>query len=483
MCTTDAARRSSLDAGVHFYHFNLLPAAQRRQLKAFRFALTCMRSSGVNDIIHESLACFKMRPSSTAGRDRVCFTAAIWFPCTYRLSFPFLGPFCVPTRSGPFPSDSDQLVPMTLPLYTPAGLHGSTPWRSVRWETVDDRVRGGASRSHISIDESGLVRFAGNLDITTLGGAGFASQRTVQPLPIPLDADRFSGLSLTFNPISSASSSPSSSSSSLDLPETAAPGTVQTFTLQLHTQTEERRWDGRRKSAVVYEWDFSLPHRQLDSVVSAGKNRTLTAPWSSFRPFFRGRPVEAPKLDPRRVTQWSIMARSLFGQQAGHFSLVLESLDAVQSDANRSPATHQADPIAPFSGQASSGPADDTTDVEKTGQWKPHSTQLSQAHSLGTHASYGFALRTAATLLGCLWTIWALTPDWVWHAFAVDWYPSREWAFLVPAWSIVLVLAIYLVFLAYNLYCTPGQEESCTITGTLCFCAQHVGVCLVRHVL
>jgi hypothetical protein len=57
------------------------------------------------------------------------------------------------------------------------GLRPVRPWNAVDWTSSDDRVRGGASYSILSCSPS-VATFHGNLDIDTLGGAGFASQRT-----------------------------------------------------------------------------------------------------------------------------------------------------------------------------------------------------------------------------------------------------------------------------------------------------------------
>ncbi|EIW72745.1 hypothetical protein TREMEDRAFT_58912 [Tremella mesenterica DSM 1558] len=83
-------------------------------------------------------------------------------------------------------------------------------WDFSHWHAVDDRVRGGSSISHLepytlspsiaqSIDDekgSG-ARFHGTLDITTLGGAGFASQRCIfGPSPLNLARHKYSGIIL-----------------------------------------------------------------------------------------------------------------------------------------------------------------------------------------------------------------------------------------------------------------------------------------------
>ncbi|CEH13330.1 N-acetylglucosaminyltransferase complex, subunit PIG-P, required for phosphatidylinositol biosynthesis [Ceraceosorus bombacis] len=72
--------------------------------------------------------------------------------------------------------------------------------------------------------------------------------------------------------------------------------------------------------------------------------------------------------------------------------------------------------------------------------------------TISAREAYGFALFLFATLLGVLWVIWALTPDRLLKAAGLDWYPNREWAFLLPAWSLVAVLVTYTIFMSLNLY-------------------------------
>ncbi|KAK5691044.1 hypothetical protein LTR97_011696 [Elasticomyces elasticus] len=56
---------------------------------------------------------------------------------------------------------------------------GSEKWNADIWTASDDSVRGGKSSSHLDISAAdSTARFYGHLDIKTLGGAGFASQKT-----------------------------------------------------------------------------------------------------------------------------------------------------------------------------------------------------------------------------------------------------------------------------------------------------------------
>lgn len=74
-------------------------------------------------------------------------------------------------------------------------------WNASDFTNVDDTVRGGSSKSSMTIaDPFAGIDFAGFLDTTTLGGAGFASQaysKDKKGFPgSPLDKEKFSGLRL-----------------------------------------------------------------------------------------------------------------------------------------------------------------------------------------------------------------------------------------------------------------------------------------------
>ncbi|KAJ7599052.1 PIG-P [Mycena floridula] len=79
---------------------------------------------------------------------------------------------------------------------------------------------------------------------------------------------------------------------------------------------------------------------------------------------------------------------------------------------------------------------------------------------------YGFVAWISTSLIFVLYVLWALLPDgWiVW--LGVEWYPNREWAILLPAWSIVLVLLTYFVYFALAFYGTPAFSALSAITDS-----------------
>ncbi|KAI2633469.1 NADH:ubiquinone oxidoreductase intermediate-associated protein 30 [Xylaria nigripes] len=194
---------------------------------------------------------------------------------------------------------ANSSLPNTMP---PSAHHrylfgGDKPWRAESWEASDDRVRGGKSRSYLSnapTPSNPSVKFHGTLDITTLGGAGFASQRT--PDDERWDLSGYIGLHVSI-----------------------ASGDGKKYTLILKDEVLPRRPDGRDQSTVSWEFDF------------AGEEAGLDVRWKDFVPTYRGRPVRDGKpLDISRIRRISIMMRSFFGEQEGPFALQLRFIAAAE---------------------------------------------------------------------------------------------------------------------------------------------------------
>jgi len=77
---------------------------------------------------------------------------------------------------------------------------------------------------------------------------------------------------------------------------------------------------------------------------------------------------------------------------------------------------------------------------------------------------YGFVAWTSTYLLFILFILWAFLPDAALVWLGVTWYPNREWALLLPAYSMVLVLLTYLAYFASALFGTPSFSDLTTIT-------------------
>ncbi|KAH6900549.1 complex I intermediate-associated protein 30-domain-containing protein, partial [Thelonectria olida] len=168
-------------------------------------------------------------------------------------------------------------------------------WDASLWTASDDRVRGGSSISYLTVTNPESACFHGHLDTTTLGGAGFASQRTVGELALDLSA--YHGLTLSLG----------------------AGASAHKFTLTLKDAIPQDRGDGRDQAGVSWETDFEAP----------AEGGCVDVPWNKFRATYRGRDLEDPKpLDLKAIKRVSFMMRSFFGSQDGDFKLVLHAIEA-----------------------------------------------------------------------------------------------------------------------------------------------------------
>ncbi|KAI0701401.1 PIG-P-domain-containing protein [Cytidiella melzeri] len=79
---------------------------------------------------------------------------------------------------------------------------------------------------------------------------------------------------------------------------------------------------------------------------------------------------------------------------------------------------------------------------------------------------YGFVAWSSTYLLFAFFLLWSLLPDAYLIWLGVSWYPSREWALLLPAYSVVVVLLTYCAYLALAMYNTPSFSDVSTVTDS-----------------
>ncbi|EMD91497.1 hypothetical protein COCC4DRAFT_128193 [Bipolaris maydis ATCC 48331] len=171
---------------------------------------------------------------------------------------------------------------------------GCEGWNASDWTASDDRVRGGASQSYLSINGSS-ARFHGTLDAKALGGAGFASQRTTGETRA-WDLSAYDGIFLDIGELDGKK-----------------------YTLTLKDELLPPLADGREQSSINFEYDF-------DSKSGMG----VFVPWHAMKATYRGREQNDTKpLDTESVKRFTIMIRSFFGSQEGDFNLVINSIKAV----------------------------------------------------------------------------------------------------------------------------------------------------------
>ncbi|KAK5167953.1 uncharacterized protein LTR77_006520 [Saxophila tyrrhenica] len=181
---------------------------------------------------------------------------------------------------------------------------GSVGWSPEDWTASDDSVRGGKSESHLEIDGD-TARFHGTLDIKTLGGAGFASQRTTGD-DREWNLSDYAGIQLD-----------------------VAKGDKKRYTFILKDELlppDEK--SGREQSTISWECDFELPPQTKPGDVC---DKSVYIPWDSLNPTYRGKlKKDADPLDLKKIKRISIMMRSFFGSQEGDFSLKIKTLAALE---------------------------------------------------------------------------------------------------------------------------------------------------------
>ncbi|KAL8243791.1 hypothetical protein R6Q59_010049 [Mikania micrantha] len=184
---------------------------------------------------------------------------------------------------------------------------GSRGWNASEWTSSDDRVRGGKSQSYLKI-ENETARFFGNLDIKTLGGAGFASQRII-------DEDRSWDLS---------------SSNAIELTVDPSHSDTKRYTFIVKDELLPKDPStGREQSTISWEYDFE---------VSAGHSpkplipqHTIVIPYDRLEPTYRGRKTNPNRsLNLSNIRRMSIMNRSFFGDQQGDFTLCIVRISTLE---------------------------------------------------------------------------------------------------------------------------------------------------------
>nr|POE49362.1 uncharacterized protein c9e9.15 [Quercus suber] len=177
-------------------------------------------------------------------------------------------------------------------------------WRSDAWTASDDRVRGGKSQSYLDTSNDKIGRFHGTLDIKTLGGAGFASQRTTGD-DRKWDLSDYAGIQIN-----------------------VAKGDKKRYTFILKDKLLPPSDNGREQAVIAWEIDFELPPQAKPGDT---KDKSVFVPWKAFNPTYRGKPKkDAQPLDLKSIKRMSIMMRSFFGSQDGDFSLSITSIKALK---------------------------------------------------------------------------------------------------------------------------------------------------------
>ncbi len=174
------------------------------------------------------------------------------------------------------------LLIMTMNNPSKAQEYALTLKQTSDWRLINDTVMGGISASKLDIDK-GIAKFSGTLSLEQNGG--FASTRTTLSTPI---------------------------ASNVAMIRLQVKGDGRDYQLRLRT---DNQWD-----SFAYSCHFST---KKDSWI------TLQLKPSDFTAVYRGRPVEAPKLNFNNVKQLGFLVAD---KQAGQFELSFKAIQFISAD-------------------------------------------------------------------------------------------------------------------------------------------------------
>ncbi|KAL9625853.1 MAG: hypothetical protein Q9160_000173 [Pyrenula sp. 1 TL-2023] len=169
--------------------------------------------------------------------------------------------------------EEDMISPFSMSYASMAGMDIPTT------QTYSDS----SARSYLSCSDS-TAHFYGTLDIKTLGGAGFASQRTSSDEQ-SWDLSEYDGIELEI--------------CGIDAKE---------YTFILKDELLPRSVDTQREQATLsFEYDFQSIENNGASLECKLK---MFVPWRQFKATYRGRETKnSQKVDPRHIRRFSIMMR------------------------------------------------------------------------------------------------------------------------------------------------------------------------------
>ncbi|KAL8910848.1 MAG: hypothetical protein Q9171_003886 [Xanthocarpia ochracea] len=180
----------------------------------------------------------------------------------------------------------------------------------------DDRVRGGSSRSSLSVLPSNCALFEGHLDIETLGGAGFASQfQSAAPDNQGFNSPNDSVWDL-------------SAYQGIEVDLGAGDGNLYTLILK-DEESQDKRDDGREKAGISWEADFRASKGFEGRIGEEVVGNKVWIPWYILKPTYRGMEKgDGGSIKTSQIRRIGLMMRSFFGTQQGDFRLELRSIMA-----------------------------------------------------------------------------------------------------------------------------------------------------------
>lgn len=93
---------------------------------------------------------------------------------------------------------------------------------------------------------------------------------------------------------------------------------------------------------------------------------------------------------------------------------------------------------------------------------------ISTQHSFAAVKAFPESMTLKATQAGCVtialsfaaFMVWGYTPDSCLQALGFTYYPSKEWAVLIPAWALVACASVVLAYEGFNMMGVPSLKRS-----------------------
>ncbi|GAA5883515.1 hypothetical protein JCM16303_005458 [Sporobolomyces ruberrimus] len=168
--------------------------------------------------------------------------------------------------------------------------------------------------------------------------------------------------------------------------------------------------------------------------------------------------------EPRRIERDSLLVPPQYGRPArpsspdvfnALFHPVLRSLSRPSSPSPHRPSSpNLPDPTS----LADSEPAQASSRAQTS--LPSHFPPRNPTDPAPTIESQGFLLYISSLLFYLLYLAWSIFPDQVLERIGLEWYPSREWALLIPSWITMTVLYVYLGYFFLNMSNTLTLGES-----------------------
>ncbi|RCI17164.1 hypothetical protein L249_2814, partial [Ophiocordyceps polyrhachis-furcata BCC 54312] len=206
------------------------------------------------------------------------------------------------------------------------------PWKATDWRASDDRVRKGKSHSYLTISPDGkTASFNGTLDTQTLGGAGFASQRTADE-DLCLDLTAYDGIVVSVLAGDEQEPKPKTKKFALTLSDVKAEKSKAKKAADDDDDREEGSSDLATSRSASVQRDAAVLSWEAVFCAPVDDDKVVRLAWADFVPTYRGREVKGAKpLDLSRVRRVALMMRSFFGEQSGEFQLEIRSIAAYQT--------------------------------------------------------------------------------------------------------------------------------------------------------